>query len=87
MQLNLHRNAATTPRMRAYIRDSPASVAALAGELGVSETTVRRWKGRQETDDRSSAPHTPSTRFTAEEEEIAVELRVRWPCRWTTSWR
>lgn len=37
MELKLHANATTTPKTRAYIQASPASVA----ELGVSEATVR----------------------------------------------
>lgn len=44
MKVTLHTNATTTPRVRAYIQDSKASVANLFQELGVSETTVRRWK-------------------------------------------
>ena len=56
---------------------SGLGVAELARELGVSETTVRRWKGRQETADRSHRPHRRLTRFTPEEEEIVRELRTR----------
>jgi transposase len=77
MLVRLHANAATTPRTRALIQSSPASVAELAGQLGVSETTIRRWKGRQGTADRPPTPHRLATRFTAEEEEIAAELRTR----------
>ncbi len=57
MELRLHANSTTTPKLRAYIQASPLSVAALAKELGVSETTIRRWRGRTVTADRS---HTPS---------------------------
>jgi AraC-like DNA-binding protein len=46
MELTLHANATTTPKTRAYIQRSRASVATLAAELGVSETTIRRWRGR-----------------------------------------
>jgi uncharacterized protein YjcR len=56
MQLRLHANAATTPKTRAYIQQSSASVADLAIELGVSETTVRRWKGRDTVADGSHRP-------------------------------
>ena len=77
MLMTLHKNAATTPRTRAYIQASRASVAALARELGISETTVRRWKGRTATVDRPATPHRILTRFTPDEEEIAVELRTR----------
>jgi transposase InsO family protein len=77
MLVKLHANAATTPKVRAYIQTSPLSVAELARELGVCETTIRRWKARQDGADRSSRPHTLATGFSIEEEEIAVELRTR----------
>jgi transposase InsO family protein len=77
MLVKLHANATTTPKLRAYIQASTKPVAGLARELGVSETTIRRWKGRKEVGDRSSVPHTLTTDFSLEEEEIAVELRVR----------
>jgi hypothetical protein len=57
MELKLHANARTTPNTRAYIQNSGKSVAELADELGVSETTIRRWKNRNSVLDRSpSAP-------------------------------
>ena len=77
MLVKLHANATTTPKMRAYIQASSASVAALARELGVGETTVRRWKRRTDVHDRSARPQRLQTRFDAVEEEIAVELRTR----------
>ena len=48
MELNLHANATTTPKTRSYIQRSKKSVAQLAAELGVSETTIRRWRGRDD---------------------------------------
>ena len=77
MLVKLHANAATTPKVRAYIQTSPRSVAELARELGINETTVRRWKTRADVADRSSTPHNLATHFSVEEEEIAVELRTR----------
>ncbi len=77
MHVKLHANATTTPRTRAYIQKSRASVADLATELGVNETTIRRWKARDNVEDRSHCPHRIQTRFDAVEEEIAVELRTR----------
>jgi len=76
MHLRLHANATTTPKARAYIQQSGASVADLAVELGISEGTVRRWKGRRDTSDRSHRPHRLQTGFDATEEAIAVELRT-----------
>jgi transposase InsO family protein len=77
MLITLHGNATTTPRQRVYIQASDKSVAELALELGVNECTIRRWKGRHDTADRSSRPHRLTTDFSTEEEEIAIELRVR----------
>ena len=57
MQVNLHANATTTPKTRAYIQASPASAAELAEELGVSEATIRRWRGRKDVMDRSHCRH------------------------------
>jgi hypothetical protein len=42
MELSLHANATTTPKVRAYIQRSTKLGAELATELGVSETTMRR---------------------------------------------
>jgi transposase-like protein len=75
MQVRLHANAATTPRTRAYIQQSAAPVAELAAELGVSETTIRRWRGRSAVEDRSHRPKRLSTRLTPAEEEIVLELK------------
>lgn len=75
MNLKLHANATTTPKTRAYIQASTASVAELAAELGVDETTIRRWRGRTGTADRSTQPHHLQTSLTASEEALIVELR------------
>ena len=41
MELNLHANATTTPRIRAYIQRSTRPVAELATELGIPFETAR----------------------------------------------
>jgi transposase-like protein len=76
MELSLHANAATTPKTRAYIQRSKKSVLALVAELGVSETTVRRWRGRTTVEDRSHRPKKLATNLTAEEETLVCELRT-----------
>ena len=75
MQVKLHANATTTPRTRAYIQSSTASVTDLAEELGVSETTVRRWRQRGDVCDRSHRPHRLTTGLNALEEQLICELR------------
>jgi transposase InsO family protein len=76
MQLKLHANATTTPKVRAYIQRSATSTADLARELGVSERTIARWRGRNDVSDRSHRPHRIGTTMTPIEERLAVELRI-----------
>jgi transposase-like protein len=76
MDVKLHANATTTPRTRAYIQCSRASVRALAEELGVSETTVRRWRSRTVTTDGSHVPHRLRSSLGEAEERLALELRT-----------
>ena len=76
MQVRLHANATTTPKTRAYIQRSTASVAELAEELGVSETTIRRWKPRATLTDRPHVARRLAISLTATEERLVVELRT-----------
>ena len=58
MKIHLHKNATTTPAHRAFIQNNPAlSVTQLAEKIGVSKTTVQRWRKRSDVFDR---PHTPN---------------------------
>jgi transposase InsO family protein len=75
MDLKLHANATTTPRIRAYIQKSSASNSALARELGIHSRTVARWKGRHDVGDRSTRPHRLATTISAWEEGLILELR------------
>jgi transposase-like protein len=78
MDLSLHANATTTPKIRAYIQHSKMTpVAALAAELGVSETTIRRWRGRSTVADRSHTPKRLAISLSAVEEALVCELRSR----------
>lgn len=56
MEIKLHANATTTPRIRKYLQESHKSDRELAVELGISVTTVRRWRNREQTADRSTTP-------------------------------
>jgi transposase InsO family protein len=76
MQLRLHANATTTPKTRAYIQASTASVAELVRELGVSEKTIRRWKGRTTVTDGSHVAKRLAISLSAIEERLVVELRT-----------
>lgn len=76
MQLRLHANATTTPRTRALIRASKAPVAVLAAELGVSETTIRRWRARKSVADRPHTAHKLAVSLSHLEERLLVALRT-----------
>jgi beta-lactamase class D len=76
MDLNLHANATTTPKTRAYIQRSKKSAAQLAAELGVSETTIYRWRDRTTVEDRSHRPKNLVTSLSAVEERAVCELRT-----------
>ena len=53
----VHPMARTTPRTRAEIHDSPASVAELAHAYNISRSTARKWRNRDDLLDRSHKAH------------------------------
>lgn len=75
MEIRLHANATTTPKQRAYIQQSTRPVAELAVELGVSETTIRRWRGRDTVQDHPHRPRRLATILNPLQEFVVVELR------------
>ena len=75
MILALHKNARTTPAIRAEIAASSESVAVLAARYGVSEGTIRRWRDRKVFTDASHTAHRLQTTLTPAQERIVVELR------------
>lgn len=56
MEIKLHANATTTPRIRRYLQQSDKSDRELATELGISVTTVRRWRNREQVSDNHTTP-------------------------------
>ena len=75
MLIALHKQARTTPAVRAEIAASSEPVAVLAQRLNVSEMTVRKWKSRDSVLDRSHTAHRLQTTLTPAQEAIVVELR------------
>jgi transposase InsO family protein len=71
----VHPRARTTPRTRTEIKSSSAPQAVLAERYNVTVATVRKWKGRENAQDRSHRPHKLSTTLTPAQELLAVELR------------
>lgn len=77
MDLSLHANAMTTPKTRAYIQRSRKPVGELAAELGVSETTIRRWRARTTITDRPHTPKTLVSSLSPMQQALVCELRTR----------
>jgi transposase InsO family protein len=71
----VHPQARTTPRVRAEIHSCRASLVELAGRYNVSVATVRKWRGREDMQDRSHRPAKLSTTLTPAQEVLVVELR------------
>ena len=71
----VHPRARTTPRTRTEIRSSSAPVTALAEQYNVTVATARKWRGRDDPQDRSHRPHKLSTTLTPAQEVLVVELR------------
>ena len=75
MMLSLHKNATTTPAIRARIAASDEPAAVLAARYGVTLDTIYRWRGRTSFEDRSHTAHQLATTLTPAQEAVAVELR------------
>jgi len=77
MNIRIHANATTTPRIRREIQQAPDHVTdrELAEKYGISIATVRRWRNRDSVEDKSHTPHKLNTRLTPEQERIVIELR------------
>ena len=71
----VHPQARTTPRTRAEIHSSKAPLATVAELYNVTEATVRKWRTRQDMQDRSHRPNKLSTTLTPAQEALVVELR------------
>ena len=72
-----HKNATTTPEMRAFIYESDLPTAMLARLLKISESTVRKWRKRSDTQDASHTPKQLNTTLNVEQEYAVVQLRTR----------
>ncbi|NNC29448.1 IS481 family transposase [Longimicrobium terrae] len=77
MNVRLHKNATTTPRVRAAIQQAPASESqeSLALRFGVHVNTIRKWRRRTTVEDGSHTPHKLHTTLSPELEQVVVELR------------
>src|SRR5437764_5301394 len=72
---HVHPRARTTPRTRSEIRASSATLASLAERYNITLATARKWKGRDDAQDRSHRPNKLATTLTTAQEVLVVELR------------
>ena len=75
MMIALHKNARTTPAIRAEIAASTESAAVLAQRFGLTQATVYKWKNRNSVHDRSHTAHRLQTTLSTAQEAVVVHLR------------
>lgn len=75
MLISLHKQAATTPKIRAAIQASPEPAWMVSERYGISEQTVWKWRKRDSVHDRSHTPHRLQTVLAPAEEAVAAALR------------
>jgi transposase InsO family protein len=75
MLISLHKNARTTPAIRAEMAASTESAAVLARRFNVTEQTSAKWKKRTSFEDRSHTAHHLQTQLTSAQETVVVALR------------
>lgn len=74
----MHKNATTTAEVRAALQRAEGSDYELARRYGISRTTVRKWRRRQEVEDASHAPKHPRTALSAAQAQLLLYLRTQW---------
>jgi transposase-like protein len=76
MLISLHKQATTTPRIRAEIQASTEPAWVLAERFGTTQQTIWKWRKRDNVQDRSHTPHRLQTTLTPAQEAVAVSLRT-----------
>lgn len=71
----VHPQARTTQRTRAEIHSCEDSFKAVAERFNTTVATVRKWRSREDMQDRSHRPNTLNTTLSAGQELLVVELR------------
>jgi len=75
MLIHLHKQATTTPKVRAAIQAGYDAGTVLAERYGVTPQTIYKWRKRDSVEDRSHTPHRLQTTLTPAQEAVAVALR------------
>jgi transposase-like protein len=86
MLISLHKQATTTPKVRAAIQASDEPAWKVAERYGISGQTVWKWRNRDSTEDRSHTPHRLQTTLTPAQDAGRWRSRCAEPffCRSTT---
>ena len=77
MLIALHKNAMTTPAVRAQIQKAVGSDYELARQFNVSRDTIRKWRKRDVVHDFSHTAHRLQTTLNAGQEELVIYLRTK----------
>lgn len=72
MLQKLHKNAKTNYLIRKRIKESSEPVSTLSRKYNLSRLTIRKWKGRENIEDKSSRPDTLRTVLTTEQEDLIL---------------
>ena len=75
MQVQLHKNARTTPAIRAEMQAYKGSTLSLAKRYGVTKETAAKWRNRTTVNDLSHTPHNLKTTLNAEQEALVLFIR------------
>ncbi|CUH39484.1 hypothetical protein JSE7799_02211 [Jannaschia seosinensis] len=75
MLISLHKQATTTPKIRAAIQAGTKPARMVAERYGISGQTVWKWRKRDSIHDRSHTAHRLQTTLTPSQEAVAVSLR------------
>jgi hypothetical protein len=74
MLISWHKEATTTPMIRAVIQASTKPARMVAERSGISEQTVWKWRSLDEVHDRSHTPLKLQTTLTPPQQAVAVAL-------------
>ena len=77
MLISLHKQATTTPKIRAAIQVSTDPAWMVAERYGISEQTVWKWRKRDSVHDLSHTPHKLQTTLSPAQEAVAATLRTK----------
>jgi len=76
MLIKLHKNATTTPAIRATLQQATGSDYELARQFKLTRDTVRKWRKRETVNDASHTAHRLQTTLNAAQEDLVIYLRT-----------